>query len=118
LAWFSRLTFWTFILNPLLAPFGALVGCKLALAALALAASGIDSSGYFLQVIAWSLERYRDLICTLADFEYGGVELTGPPKWAALTAFSLGWLYLLQKHMRRYEQEFNLGAKLKIGANY
>ncbi|MBN8548303.1 MAG: ComEC/Rec2 family competence protein [Deltaproteobacteria bacterium] len=108
LAWFGRISLWTFLLNPIMAPLGALLGCKAVLSALVFYVCGIDPWGVGLQMLGVLLEYYRDAVFLLANVAGFSFELEGIARAAVLSMLGLLWAWLVFRSTLRYCREFNI----------
>jgi competence protein ComEC len=71
-AWFGTIAPLGLLLNPLIAPFASVVGCQGTFLGYGAYASGLDSNGAILALVATMLEAVRDIVAWCA--EWGGVE--------------------------------------------
>lgn len=108
LAWFGRISLWSFVLNPILAPFGSLVGCKAVLVALIIYLSGVDSSGVLLRGTADVLEYYAEVIESLAEIPYGAAQLDGALRWCVVAALIIFCAAITVSRIRAFMREYNL----------
>lgn len=108
LAWFGRFSWWTFLLNPIVAPLGSVIGCNLGLLAILSHSLYVDSGGMLLKICAWGLERYRDWICLLADSEWGSFEIVGVSRVLVLAVVFLFVAEMIRRRIHRYRTAFNL----------
>lgn len=108
LAWFGRISIWTFFLNPILAPMGSVIGCKGMLCALALYIGGLDPGALGLRAVGVVLEYYANLVEYLAGVPAMSFEFEGAWRWTAVASLAIVWMYVVWRNLRDYARAYNL----------
>ena len=108
LAWFGTFSLWTFLLNPILAPVGSIVGCAGALLAMAASACGLDPSGFALDMVASALLLFRDLVMYLSEIEGMSLVLEGWQRFVFATGLAVLFSALVVMKLRAFQRSYSL----------
>ncbi len=92
---FGGFSLTSLLINPFLAPFLSVVGCKLVLLGILFAAVGLDPKGLVLQGVAESLLYSKGVVAWFASLEYGYFE--GPVGVALAVVFMTFTIWFLVK---------------------